>query len=64
MGDEQVGQVALGPQVEHEAQQLGPDRDVEHAHRLVRDDELGPENERAGDDDALALPARQLVRVA
>ena len=64
MGDEQVGQVALGPQVEHEPQQLGPDRDVEHADRLVGDDQLRPDHERAGDDDALALAARQLVRVA
>ena len=64
VGDEQVGQVALRAQVEHQAQQLRPDRDVEHAHRLVRDDELRPEHERPRDDDALALAAGQLVREA
>ena len=51
-------------QVEHQPQELGPDRDVEHRDRLVGDDELRVHDERAGDDDALALAARQLVRVA
>ena len=64
VGDEQVRQVALGPQVEHQPQQLRPDRDVEHADGLVGDDQLRPEHEGAGDDDALALAAGQLVRVA
>ena len=64
VGDEQVRQIALGPQVEHEPQQLRPDRDVEHADGLIGDDQLRPEHERAGDDDALALATRQLVRVA
>ncbi len=40
------------------------DRDVEGADRLVADDQLGIERQRAGDADALALPARELVRVA
>ena len=64
MGDEQVGQVPLLAEVEHQPQQLGPDRDVEHAHRLVGDDELRPHCERAGDYHALALAAGQLVRVS
>ena len=64
VGDEQVGQAALAAQVEHQAQELGADRDVEHRHRLVRDDELRVHDERPGDDDALALAAGELVRVA
>ena len=43
VGDEQVGQPALRAQVEHQPQQLGPDRDVEHRDRLVGDDDArGP----------------------
>ena len=64
MGDEQVREAALAPEVEHELEELGADRDVEHRDRLVGDDELRIHDERPGDDDALALPARELVRVA
>ena len=64
VGDEQVGQAALATQVEHQPQELGPDRDVEHRHRLVGDDDLRVHDQRTGDDDALALAAGQLVRVA
>ena len=64
VGDEQVGQPALDAQVEHQPQQLGPDRDVEHRHRLVGDDDLGVHDQGAGDDHPLPLAARQLVRVA
>ena len=64
MGDEQVGQAALATQVEHQPEQLGPDRDVEHRHRLVGDDDLRVHDQRAGDDHPLALAAGQLVRVA
>ena len=64
VGDEQVGQPALLAQVEHQSQQLGPDRDVEHRDRLVGDHQLRAHREGAGDDHALALAAGQLVRVA
>ena len=40
------------------------DRDVERRDRLVGDDELRLQDERARDADALALAARELVRVA
>ena len=43
---------------------LGADRDVERRHRLVADEALRLEHERRGDHDALALTARELVRVA
>ena len=38
--------------------------DVERRDRLVGEDQVGPERERAGDADALALAARELVRIA
>ena len=47
-------------QVEH----LGLDRDVERRGRLVGDEQLGLERERAGDADALTLTTGELVRVA
>ena len=45
-------------------QHLRLDRDVERGDRLVGDDQLGLDRERAGDADALALAAGELVRVA
>src|SRR5262249_2748424 len=39
-------------------------RDVERRHRLVGDDHLGLAGQRPGDADALALAARELVRIA
>src|SRR5207253_7406626 len=37
--------------------------DVERRNRLVANDQLGSDRESASDGDALALPARELVRV-
>ena len=62
--DEQVGEAELVLQVLEQVEHLGADRDVERAHRLVEHDELGVERQGAGDADALALPAGELVRVA
>ena len=64
MGDEQVGQPELALQPLEQVDDLGLDRDVERADRLVGDDEVRVERERPGDADALALAARELVRVA
>ncbi len=64
VGDEQVGQAELLAQVGEQVQDLGLDRHIERRDRLVADDELGLDRERAGDADALALAARELVRVA
>ena len=64
VGDEQVGQVELGLQVLHQVDDLGPDRHVEGRDRLVGDDEVGLDRQGAGDADALALAAGELVRVA
>ena len=57
VGDEQVGQVELAPEVEEQVQDLALDRHVEGRHRLVADDEVRVERERPGDADPLALAA-------
>ena len=62
--DEQVGQAELALQVVEQVDDLGLDRHVERGDRLVGDDQLGPQGERPGDADALALAAGELVRVA
>jgi hypothetical protein len=64
VADEQIAEAQLGLQFHHQVQHLRLHRHVERRDRLVGDDQLGVERERAGDGDALALAARQLVRVA
>ena len=51
-------------QTAQQVQDLTADRDVERRHRLVANDQLGLDGERAGNGDALPLPARELVRIA
>ena len=51
-------------QLHEQVQHLRLDRHVERRHRLVADQELGLHRERAGDADARALAARELVRKA
>ncbi len=62
--DEEIGEVELLLQLDEQVQDLGLDRDVERGDRLVGDDELRLQDERAGEADALALAAAELVRVA
>ena len=50
-------------QLEDQVQDPEPDRDVEHRDRLVGEDHLRLDRERARDRDALALAAGELVRV-
>ncbi len=64
VGDEQVRQPELPLQVLHQVDDLRLDRDVERGDRLVGDDEVRIERECAGEADALALAAAELVRVA
>ena len=61
VGDEQIRQVQLVLQVHQQVNDLRLDRHVERRHRLVADDELWIERERARDTDALALAAGELV---
>ena len=64
MRDEQVGQAHFGLQVLEHIDDLRLDGNVQRRDRLVADDELGVDGQRTGDADALALPARKLMRVA
>ena len=62
VGDVEEGEVVLLLQAEHQVQDPDPDRDVEHAGRLVREHDLRLDRQRPRDRDALALSARELVR--
>ncbi len=63
MGDEQQGDAGFGLQAPEQVQNLGADGNVEGGHRLVGDNQLGTQGQGAGDADALALTAGELVRV-
>ena len=64
VADEQEGQAAPLLQLLQQQQDLRLHRDVERGDRLVGDDQLGLQRQGAGDADALALAAAELVRVA
>src|SRR5690348_5539719 len=61
--DEEVGQVEFFLQVLQQIERLGLNRDVERRDRLIADDELWTQGQRAGDADALALTAAEGVRI-
>ena len=62
--DEHEGEAAALPQLLEQHQDLRLHADVERRDRLVGEDEVWTERESAGDTDALALAARELVRKA
>ena len=64
VGDEQIGEVLIRLQVGEQVEDLGLDRNVERGGGLVADEQARLHGQRAGDADALALPAGELVRVA
>ena len=64
VGDEEVGEPEVVLQVVEQVDDLRLDRDVERGHRLVGDDQLRLQRQRARDADALALAAGELVREA
>ena len=64
VGDEDVGEPQPLLQLHEQVHHLRLDRHVERRDRLVADDEARVERERAGDADALALAAGELVRIA
>ena len=64
MRDEQVGEAEPLLQVDQQVDDLRLDVDVERRDRLVGDDEVRLDRERARDGDALALAAGEFVRVA
>ena len=57
VGDVEDGDAAFVAQVAQQVEDFGADRHVEHRDRLVGDQQLRIEDQRAGDADALALPA-------
>jgi len=63
MGDEEVGQAAFFLEVLQEVDHLRLHRDIERADRFVANDESGFHREGAGNANALALAAAELVRV-
>ena len=62
--DEDVGEPEVALQVLEQVEDLRLHRDVERRDRLVADDQLRVDGERARDADALALAAGELVREA
>ena len=63
VGDEQHRHAEARLHFGEELQDLRLDRDVERRRRLVGDEQVGLVRERHRDHDALALPARELVRI-
>ena len=64
MADEQVGQMQLFAQLVKQVDDLSLDGHIQCRHALITDQEIGFNRQGPGDADALALPARKLVRVA
>src|SRR5205085_4403315 len=62
--DEDVREVEAPLKILQKIDHLRLDRDVERQDGLVADDEPRLDRERARNADALALPARELVRIA
>ena len=62
VGDEQVRETEVALQRLEQVDDLRADRDVERRDGLVEHDHLWVERERAGEADALPLPAGELVR--
>src|SRR6266540_2229873 len=62
VGDEEVSQTEVALQRFQQVDDLGADRDVEGRDRLVEDDQLWVERERAREADPLPLSAGELVR--
>ena len=64
VADEQVGEAVPRLQLAQQVDDLRLHRHVERGGRLVEHDEARPQHHGAGDGDALALAARELVRIA
>ena len=64
VADEQEGEAEIGLQLHQQIEHLRLHRHVERGHRFVGHDQLGLRRQGAGDGDALALAARQFVRIA
>src|SRR4028119_560002 len=64
VGDEEERQSQIFLEAHQQVEHLGLDRDVKRRDSLVRDDELRIDGKRTGNPNALALPSRELPRIA
>ena len=64
MADEEIGEAEALLQLDQQVQHLRLHGDVERRDRLVEHQDLRPQHQRARDGDALALAAREHVRIA
>ena len=64
VADEQIRQPQILAQLREQVDHLCLDGNIQRRHGLVADDDRGLERQCAGDTDALALSARELVRIA
>src|SRR6266581_4525236 len=64
VGDEQVGEAFLLPQLQEQLEDFRANRHVEHRDGLVGHDELGIQDERTRDRYALSLASGELVGIA
>ena len=60
---EKIAEAEFFPQLHEQVEHLGLDRDVERGSRFVAYEDGRPHRERAGDADAGALAAGELVRI-
>ena len=63
VSDKQIRGTELVLEFLEQVQNLGLNGHIQSGNRLVADDQLGLQSERAGDADTLALAARELVRI-
>ena len=63
VGDEQHRQSVLALQVHQQMDDLGLHRNIQRTHRLVTDQYLGADHQGARNTDALALTARDFMRI-
>ena len=64
VGDVDHADVVLVAQILQQIQDFGPDRYVQHRHRLIGHQVDGVQDQRTGDGDPLSLPARELLGIA
>ena len=62
--DEEIGEAEFAAQIVEEIENLRLHRDVERRDRFIADEQLRSEREGARDADALALAARETMRIA
>jgi len=60
VADEEIGELVLVLQVDHQVQHLRLHRDVERGDRLVGDDHVRIDRQRLGDAQPLALGRRRI----